>query len=338
MKFNLDDITIIEANAKTTSDWTRVFLKGMTSFRWMNRYIKSQDISELDVEISIEQDIINKSKNEQFLIAYYENMPIGIIRAAEYWLPGSFIIPSHFPLVIPRFQRKSIGKLLVSKVFHNVLNKGYKEIWAESWSKDKRELSIYQSFYENIGFKSKSNRSEMSCFLERYEYENKQDIPSLEIISEDKITDSIVEAISKSYKHSKDKLHKIEKLGNINTSRIFLNKIKVTFEQLGFNVECHTAKLSGKICAGLITTTSKTKGMVLEVGVLPQFRRQGIGKKLVMDYMNHLKKEEIYEVVLAVDKENLPAIELYQNLGFKHTWHGIILLLENDEKLNLDNE
>lgn len=338
MKFNLEEIEISEVNSKITSDWTRVFLKGMTSFRWMNRYIKSQDISELDVEISIEQDLMNKSRNEQFLIAYYENLPIGIIRAAEYWLTNSFIIPSHFPLVIPRFQRKGIGKLLVNKVIQNALLKGYKEIWAETWSKDKREILVFQSFYEKIGFRTKSNRSEMICNLENYEIENNRYKLSLEIITDDKINDSIIEAISKSYAKSKDKLHKIERLGDFNICKDFLKKLKTTFEQLGFELKYITAKSSGNLCAGMITATSKIKGMVLEVGVLPKFRKKGIGLKLVTDYMNNLKKEELNEVILAVDKENLPAIELYQKLGFKHNWHGIIFLLENKHKLDINFE
>ncbi|NHK30565.1 MAG: GNAT family N-acetyltransferase, partial [Asgard group archaeon] len=230
MKIDPDKIIIRGLNSESALDWTRVFLKGISSFRWMNRYIKSQDISEVDVKISIEQDLNNRTKNEQILIAYYENVPIGIIRAAEYWVSNSFIIPSHFPLVIPRFQRKGIGKLLVSKIIDEALTKNYKEIWAETWSKDNRELSIYQSFFEKIGFKTKSERSEMSCSLKEYEFEKNQKISSLEIETDNKITDSIVKAICKSYSNSKDKLHRIEQLGKFSVCKIFLNKIKTTFE------------------------------------------------------------------------------------------------------------
>jgi ribosomal protein S18 acetylase RimI-like enzyme len=335
LKVDPDKVIIREINTESTSDWTRVFLKGMSSFRWMSRYIKSQDISELDVKISIDQDLSNRTKNEQFKIAYYENMPIGIIRAAEYWGSNSFIIPSHFPLVIPRFQRKGVGKILVRKIIEEAFNKDYKEIWAETWSKDKRELSTYQSFFEKIGFRIKSNRSEMSCSLEKYDFKNNQKISSLETIIDEKITDSIVKAISKSYSKSKDKLHRIEQLGKFNECKIFLNKIKTIFEQLGYKIECYTAEISNELCAGLITATSRNKGMVLEIGVLPKFRKQGIGKELVLDYMKHLKEDGINEVTLAVDKDNIPAIKLYQKLGFKHNWHGMIFLLENEQKLNV---
>ncbi|NHK30411.1 MAG: GNAT family N-acetyltransferase, partial [Asgard group archaeon] len=140
---------------------------------------------------------------------------------------------------------------------------------------------------------------------------------------------SIVKAICKSYSNSKDKLHRIEQLGKFSVCKIFLNKIKTTFEQLGYTIECHTVKMSNELCAGLITATSRNKGMVLEIGVLPKFRKQGIGKELVLDYMNSLSEEGIDEVTLAVDKDNIPAINLYQKLGFKHNWHGIIFLLED---------
>jgi ribosomal protein S18 acetylase RimI-like enzyme len=48
-----------------------------------------------------------------------------------------------------------------------------------------------------------------------------------------------------------------------------------------------------------------------------------------------MKNQGVKEIILGVDSENLPAIKLYEKLGFEKTWFGVLMLLEEKEKLGI---
>jgi len=335
LKINPEEITIKHATQVHANDWASIFIKGMKNCRWMTRYLKEQNISELDVSISISQDISRKADAELFLIAYIGDKPIGIIRFDEYWVPGAVKIISHFPLVLPKFQRKGIGKLLVREGILQAYANGFSDCWTECWSKDKREISIYQTFYEKIGFQKKSDRLEMMCSLEEIKIENEITLKGLKLNTKHEVTSSLVNAISNSYGDSLDKLHEIERLDNPKITEYFLKKTKETVENIGFSVQCIVAKYNQKLCAGLMTATSKNRGMILEIGVISKYRQLKIAQKMITDYITQMKNQGIKEITLGVDKENIPAIKLYEKLGFKETWFGVLMLLEDKEKLRI---
>ena len=335
MKINLEDIFFENATKAQAADWAKIFLKGMRNCQWMSRYFKEQNISELDVSISIAQDIDKKSDAELFLIAYISDKPIGIIRFDEYWVPGATKILSHFPLVIPKFQRKGIGRLLVKEGFRQAFAKGFTDCWTECWSMDKREISLYQKFYEKIGFRKKSDRLEMNCTLEHINIENEVVLKGLKTESSQEVTPELIKAISASYGSSLDKLHSIEHLDNPEITKQFLEKTKKTVEDIGFSIQCIVAKYEKELCAGLLTATLKNKGMILEIGVIPKYRKLKIAQSLITNYIIQMKNQNIKEIILGVDHENLPAINLYEKLGFKKTWFGVLMLLEDKEKLGL---
>ena len=84
-----------------------------------------------------------------------------------------------------------------------------------------------------------------------------------------------------------------------------------------------------------MTATSRKKGMILEIGVIPKYRKLKIAQNLITNYIIQMKNQGIKEIVLGVDHENVPAINLYEKLGFKKTWFGVLMLLEDKEKLGL---
>lgn len=56
-----------------------------------------------------------------------------------------------------------------------------------------------------------------------------------------------------------------------------------------------------------------------EVGVLEEYRRLGIGKKL-MEYVKDICKEEnLSKIFLITNKSNIPAVSLYESSGGKAT-------------------
>ncbi len=61
----------------------------------------------------------------------------------------------------------------------------------------------------------------------------------------------------------------------------------------------------------------KQRGGLWDIGVLKQFRTRGVAKRLMIDAMQHLKREGMEEAELGVDETNVThAIKLYERLGF----------------------
>ena len=59
------------------------------------------------------------------------------------------------------------------------------------------------------------------------------------------------------------------------------------------------------------------EGYVTNIGVLPEFRRRGIGAKIVNQLINFSKEKTLSFLSLEVRVSNMAAINLYKSLGFE---------------------
>lgn len=59
------------------------------------------------------------------------------------------------------------------------------------------------------------------------------------------------------------------------------------------------------------------RGQVWMMGVDPDYRGRGLGRAVLVAGIEHLRTKGLGEVVLEVDSENLPALALYESLGFE---------------------
>jgi ribosomal-protein-alanine N-acetyltransferase len=84
------------------------------------------------------------------------------------------------------------------------------------------------------------------------------------------------------------------------------------------------AKLGGEIVGYAVGEKDKDSGLIVSVAVKKEWRRRGIGRKLIEKLLENFKKEGMKIVFLHVREENREAINFYQALGFK-----IIELVEN---------
>lgn len=66
---------------------------------------------------------------------------------------------------------------------------------------------------------------------------------------------------------------------------------------------------------GLVLNT--TVGSIQNVGVLPDFRGQGLGRALVLKSLAGFRRDGMLRVCLDVTAENTPAVELYESIGFR---------------------
>lgn len=82
--------------------------------------------------------------------------------------------------------------------------------------------------------------------------------------------------------------------------------------------EAKENKLIGMIGLKII---SHDIGKMKSLRVDPNYRRQGIAKKLIAILEEYAKDKGIKKIILGVgsDKDSLPAIKLYQSVGYKFT-------------------
>ena len=75
--------------------------------------------------------------------------------------------------------------------------------------------------------------------------------------------------------------------------------------------------LDGETVAGYIGSQSvEGESDMMNVAVAPDYRRQGIGEKLVSELVSALKVKGNHSLSLEVRASNAPAIALYEKLGF----------------------
>ncbi|MFI5792449.1 GNAT family N-acetyltransferase [Streptomyces sp. NPDC051677] len=77
------------------------------------------------------------------------------------------------------------------------------------------------------------------------------------------------------------------------------------------------AKSDGVLC-GYVLATPPCEGLswIFSLGVAPGKRQQGLGRQLMKDVLENLRKEGAHTVNLWVDPRNTAAIGLYESLRF----------------------
>lgn len=93
-----------------------------------------------------------------------------------------------------------------------------------------------------------------------------------------------------------------------------------TRKQLAESIQNHRIRIAENetgIVGFLIYSTVLDESELLQVIVLPQYRRQGIGKSLMLDFFQELQTQRIKTCFLEVRKSNEKAQSLYLKLGFE---------------------
>lgn len=79
---------------------------------------------------------------------------------------------------------------------------------------------------------------------------------------------------------------------------------------------CFVAEKDEKIIGVIIAGNDGRRGYIYHTAVNPDYRKQGIGKKLVDNAMSALEKEGINKVALVVFEKNKIGNDFWENTGF----------------------
>jgi ribosomal-protein-alanine N-acetyltransferase len=95
------------------------------------------------------------------------------------------------------------------------------------------------------------------------------------------------------------------------TSTAFRNEFKNPYSRLWVLEE--STLVIGYICTWFIDD----EGQIVNVAVLPAYRRQGIGRSLVQYALQEAKKQGVLSLSLEVRSSNFSAVNLYRSFGFE---------------------
>ena len=80
---------------------------------------------------------------------------------------------------------------------------------------------------------------------------------------------------------------------------------------------CYCLSLNGKTIGYLIALLTLDTADILNIGIDPDFKRQGYGATLLNHLIEELRKRKIGEILLEVRAGNKSAIQFYKKQGFK---------------------
>lgn len=76
------------------------------------------------------------------------------------------------------------------------------------------------------------------------------------------------------------------------------------------------AECEGDIAGYIGFYYSFDTGDITNIAVMPDYRRQGVGSRLLLALIDECKKKDIVSIMLEVRESNLNAISLYKKIGF----------------------
>lgn len=100
---------------------------------------------------------------------------------------------------------------------------------------------------------------------------------------------------------------------------------------------CWVAELDGKVVGMIVVWLIVDEAHVATLATHPDFRRQGIGQRLLSDALRHLIEEGAKSSFLEVRESNLAAQEMYRKFGYEATGRRRRYYRDNDEDAILMN-
>lgn len=95
----------------------------------------------------------------------------------------------------------------------------------------------------------------------------------------------------------------------------------LTYPTVGiFVAETESGEFAGHVLGyigDIESVTGEIQGWIFELAVMPKFRRMGVAKMLMDRFCEFVRSAGFKYVGLLVTSENMPALKLYETLGFQ---------------------
>lgn len=235
-------------------------------------------------------------------------------------------IEPYEPCVLPEFQQQNVENTLLEAAISNLRKNGAKVI-KFSIMGVKRDVTSYVNLYKDMGFQIRRQAQSMQRSLETPIPNLQLKLPIKILTAKELTIDAFVDFFSKCFRDSQDR-DASQLASDANRTKRFIQSLRDR-EGDHHDPECWIAAFLLHDFAGFaIAQVQEKGGLIAEVGVVPKFRRKKIGTFLTLEAMQRLKKHSLKQVYLGVDIQNISAISLYQNLGFKKVEDYEILELE----------
>lgn len=219
--------------------------------------------------------------------------------------------------VAPEFRRRGVGTALAMKGIQDLKERGMETVEGEATLDQRGAVE----FWEHLGFSRVRVFSLMKRSLEgihsgvgenrdiRLRALVKGSLEDLELLT---FLES--EAFREHYNY---RPHTVDEI------RYFLEQDPVFRDQEWIIVYLNDTPV-GYVGLGIDAKSNREKnlkaGWIMDIGVLKEHRRKGVGARLLIEGMKLLKAKGMTEAILGVDDQNVTnAIKLYQNLGFVAT-------------------
>jgi [ribosomal protein S18]-alanine N-acetyltransferase len=100
---------------------------------------------------------------------------------------------------------------------------------------------------------------------------------------------------------------------------------------------CWVADIDGKVVAMIVVWLIVDEAHVANIATHPDYRRQGIGKRLLAHALRHIMQDGARSSFLEVRESNLAAQEMYRKFGYEATGRRRRYYRDNDEDAILMN-
>lgn len=264
------------------------------------------------------QENITKYKTEVVIVARKNNELLGCLalygfnelKMAQVW--------NWHPLVLPNKNQNKIAEELIRQSINFSKERGQKQLtidFVNINSQTKNSLQNYEKWY---------NKNGITFFSEELFYQfDLSELFSEEIILPNEFEikpllsfnwKTIYQCWDAIFSSSTDRFFK--SLSNQGKEDYFDESWKKATELIdeGSLALVKNEKLIG--ISRILSIYNPSDGCLAPIGILPEFRGEGLAKKLLLSSMVNLQKIGYKTISLFVDSENLSAINLYETLGF----------------------
>lgn len=254
-----------------------------------------------------------KNSTYRLIFAVQDSKPIGFIEAAMENTKSGFIFP-YRPCILPSFQEPNLRAILVEAALDHLVKKGARTV-KFSINGSFSDVTPYINLYQKMSFEM--------CRRAYLMQRNLDNIPEPDICIQLRLLtamhlgiEAFVKFFMECFHDSKDRDASLI-AADIRRTEQFIQHL---IEQEGkrHDPDCWiVAFMQDKFAGFAIAIEQRNNGLVAEVGVAPHFRKRGIATWLSIKVLQRLKDRGFKQAFLGVDIQNIPAIRLYEKLGFK---------------------